>query len=73
MAHYLDALAVQITSQIADAQQFIINFTNNNLLGSANFSTVYLSAGKRSSSDLALSLRTTLATRQHTGNLGDNI
>jgi type I restriction enzyme R subunit len=34
---YQSDFAVQVTSQIPDAQQFTINFTNNNLLGSANF------------------------------------
>ena len=34
---YQSDFAVQVTSQIADAQRFTINFTNNNLLGSGNF------------------------------------
>ena len=34
---YQSDFAVQVTSQVADAQQFTINFANNNLLGSANF------------------------------------
>ena len=34
---YRSDFAVQVTSQIADAQKFTINFANNNLLGSANF------------------------------------
>ena len=34
---YQSDFAVQVTSQIPDAQQFTINFSNNNLLGSANF------------------------------------
>ena len=33
---YQSDFAVQVTSSIPDAQQFTINFTNNNLLGSAN-------------------------------------
>jgi len=33
---YQSDFAVQVTSQIPNAQQFTINFTNNNLLGSAN-------------------------------------
>jgi len=33
---YQSDFAVQVTSSVADAQQFTINFTNNNLLGSAN-------------------------------------
>ena len=35
---YQSDFAVQVTSQIPDAQQFTINFSNNNLLGSGNFS-----------------------------------
>jgi type I restriction enzyme, R subunit len=38
---YQSDFAVQVTSQVADAQQFTINFTNNNLLGSANFLPTY--------------------------------
>ena len=34
---YQSDFAVQVTSQLPDAQQFTINFANNNLLGSANF------------------------------------
>jgi type I restriction enzyme, R subunit len=34
---YQSDFAVQVTSQIPDAQQFAINFSNNNLLGSGNF------------------------------------
>jgi type I restriction enzyme, R subunit len=34
---YQSDFAVQVTSQIPDAQQFTINFSNNNLLGSGNF------------------------------------
>jgi type I restriction enzyme, R subunit len=33
---YQSDFAVQVTSSIPDAQQFTINFTNNNLLGTAN-------------------------------------
>ncbi|MBW6511626.1 MAG: DEAD/DEAH box helicase family protein [Desulfuromonadaceae bacterium] len=33
---YQSDFAVQVTSQISDAQQFTINFANNNLLGSGN-------------------------------------
>ena len=40
-AKYNSDFAVQVTSQIPDAQQFTINFTNNNLLGSANFLPTY--------------------------------
>jgi type I restriction enzyme R subunit len=38
---YQSNFAVQITSQISEAQQFAINFSNNNLLGSANFIDSY--------------------------------
>ena len=38
---YQSDFAVQVTSQIPDAQQFTINFANNNLLGSANFLPSY--------------------------------
>jgi type I restriction enzyme R subunit len=38
---YRSDFAVQVTSQIHDAQQFTINFSNNNLLGSANFLPAY--------------------------------
>ena len=34
---YQSDFAVQVTSQIADAQQFTINFANNNLLGTSRF------------------------------------
>ena len=33
---YQSDFAVQVTSQIADAQQFTVNFANNNLMGSGN-------------------------------------
>ena len=33
---YQSDFAVQVTSQVSDAQQFTINFANNNLLGSGN-------------------------------------
>lgn len=38
---YRSDFAVQITSSIPDAQQFTINFANNNLLGNANFMPAY--------------------------------
>lgn len=38
---YQSDFAVQVTSQIPDAQLFTINFSNNNLLGSANFLPAY--------------------------------
>ena len=44
---YQSDLAVQVTSQISDAQQFTINFSNNNLLGSANFLPTYRTSKAR--------------------------
>ncbi len=44
---YQSDFAVQVTSQIPDAQQFTINFTNNNLLGSANFLPAYKTSKTR--------------------------
>jgi type I restriction enzyme, R subunit len=44
---YQSDFAVQVTSQITDAQQFTINFTNNNLLGSANFLSSYKTSKAR--------------------------
>ncbi len=44
---YQSDFAVQVTSQITDAQQFTINFTNNNLLGSANFLPTYKTSKTR--------------------------
>ena len=44
---YQSDFAVQVTSQIPDAQQFTINFTNNNLLGSANFLDTYKTSKAR--------------------------
>lgn len=44
---YQSDFAVQVTSQIADAQQHTINFTNNNLLGSANFLPAYRTSKAR--------------------------
>ena len=44
---YQSDFAVQVTSQITDAQQFTINFTNNNLLGSANFLSTYKTSKAR--------------------------
>ncbi len=38
---------MQVTSQIQDAQQFTINFVNNNLLGSANFIPAYKTSKAR--------------------------
>jgi len=44
---YHSDFAVQVTSQITDAQQFTINFTNNNLLGSGNFMPAYKTSKAR--------------------------
>jgi type I restriction enzyme R subunit len=44
---YQSDFAVQVTSQIADAQQFTINFANNKLLGSGNFIAAYKTSKAR--------------------------
>lgn len=44
---YQSDFAVQVTSQIEGAQQNTINFTNNNLLGSANFIPNYKTSKAR--------------------------
>ena len=44
---YQSDFAVQVTSQIPDAQQFSINFSNNILLGSANFLPAYKTSKAR--------------------------
>jgi type I restriction enzyme R subunit len=44
---YQSDFAVQVTSLIPDAQQFTINFSNNNLLGSANFLPAYKTSKTR--------------------------
>jgi len=44
---YQPDFAVQVTSQIPDAQHFTINFSNNNLLGSANFLPAYKTSKAR--------------------------
>ena len=44
---YQSDFAVQVTSSIPDAQQFTINFTNNNLLGSANGLPAYKTSKAR--------------------------
>jgi type I restriction enzyme R subunit len=44
---YQSDFAVQVTSQIPDAQQFTVNFTNNNLLGSGNFLSAYKTSKAR--------------------------
>jgi type I restriction enzyme R subunit len=46
-AKYQSDFAVQVTSQISDAQQFTINFANNNLLGSGNFIPTYKTSKAR--------------------------
>jgi len=44
---YQSDFAVQVTSQVDGAQQHTINFTNNNLLGSANFLPSYKTSKAR--------------------------
>ena len=44
---YQSDFAIQVTSQVPDAQQFTINFANNNLLGSANFLPSYRTSKAR--------------------------
>ncbi len=44
---YQSDFAVQVTSLIPDSQQYTINFTNNNLLGSANFIDAYKTSKAR--------------------------
>jgi len=44
---YQSDFAVQVTSQITGAQQFTINFSNNNLLGSGNFIAAYKTSKAR--------------------------
>ena len=44
---YQSDFAVQVTSLIPDAQQYSMNFTNNNLLGSANFLDAYKTSKAR--------------------------
>jgi type I restriction enzyme R subunit len=44
---YQSDFAVQVTSQIPDAQQFTINFSNNKLLGSGNFIPSYKTSKAR--------------------------
>ena len=46
-AKYQSDFAVQVTSQIPDAQQFTVNFSNNNLLGSGNFIPAYRTSKAR--------------------------
>ena len=44
---YQSDFAVQVTSQIVEAQRFTINFANNNLLGSGNFLPDYKTSKAR--------------------------
>ena len=44
---YQSDFAVQVTSQVPDAQQFTINFANNNLMGSGNFLASYRTSKAR--------------------------
>ncbi len=44
---YQSDFAVQVTSSVTDAQQFTVNFTNNNLLGSGNFNASYRTSKAR--------------------------
>jgi type I restriction enzyme R subunit len=44
---YQSDFAVQVTSSVPDAQQFTINFANNNLLGSGNFISAYKTSKAR--------------------------
>ncbi len=44
---YQSDFAIQVTSHIPDAQQFTINFANNNLLGSGNFLPAYKTSKAR--------------------------
>ena len=44
---YQSDFAVQVTSQVPDAQQFTIHFANNNLLGSGNFIPAYRTSKAR--------------------------
>jgi type I restriction enzyme R subunit len=44
---YQSDFAVQVTSSVPDAQQFTVNFANNNLLGSGNFIPAYKTSKAR--------------------------
>jgi len=46
-AKYQSDFAVQVTSQIPEAQQFTINFSNNKLLGAGNFLPAYKTSKAR--------------------------
>jgi type I restriction enzyme R subunit len=47
LGKYNSDFAVQVTSLVQDAQQFTINFTNNNLNGSGNFNAMYKTSKTR--------------------------
>ena len=44
---YQSDFAVQVTSMVPDAQQFAVNFANNNLMGSGNFIPAYRTSKAR--------------------------
>ncbi len=44
---YQSDFAVQVTSQVHDAQKLAVNFSNNNLLGSGNFLSAYKTSKAR--------------------------
>jgi type I restriction enzyme R subunit len=44
---YHSDFAVQVTSEIPEAQKFTVNFSNNNLLGSGNFISAYKTSKAR--------------------------
>jgi type I restriction enzyme, R subunit len=44
---YQSDFAIQVTSRVQDAQQFTINFANNNLSGSGNFNPLYKTSKTR--------------------------
>ena len=44
---YRSDFALQVTSQVADAQQYTINFANNNLMGSGNILSSYRTSKAR--------------------------
>ena len=44
---YQSDFAIQVTSHVRDAQQFTVNFANNNLLGSGNFMHEYRTSKAR--------------------------
>ncbi|MBC7408113.1 MAG: DEAD/DEAH box helicase family protein [Arcicella sp.] len=44
---YQSDFAIQVTSRVTDAQQFTINFSNNNLSGTGNFNSLYKTSKTR--------------------------